>query len=427
MRTYRRYKNYSTPAKMMAWGIDICGGFVYRLLNAFWRVLCSVFPDVPSGQPAMKSILLIRLDHLGDVLMTTPAIRALKQHFPDKSLHMLVSPSSYPVVEGHPDLDQIYTFSVPWFDGKRFQRFNLQAYLKLLHRLRSAQFEIAIDFRGDLRSVLFFAFLSGARQRVGFEDLGGEFLLTTRCEYDEDKHFVESNLDLLRSLGISVNSQESRYVLPSSPEDQGFIDNLLAEFRLEPQHVIVGIHPTTIAHWTLKRWKSERFAELADRLNEQSGVKIILTGGKQELEAIAHIAGLMKTPAYVAAGRTSVKQLGALIKRCQLFISNDSGPMHIAVAAQTPLVAIFGPTNPQRSGPYGNPELYRIVQHPVPCRRPCFVSACPRQHECMEAITVEQVLRACHSFLREISLESQACNPTNPGTLFRQFAHSGRF
>ena len=383
----------------MAWVIDICGGSVYRLIKAFLMAFRFFFPCANTHQTMTKSILLIRLDHLGDVLMTTPAIRVLKQHFPEKSLIMLVSPSSYPVVEGNPDLDHIYTFNVPWFDGKRSQRFNLKAYLKLIRTLRQEQLEIAIDFRGDFRILLFFSFLSGARQRVGFKDLGGEFLLTTRCKYDEGKHFVELHLDLIRSLGISVNSQEIRYALPTSLEDKAYIDNLFAELGIAPEHVVVGIHPTTIAHWTLKRWKPERFAALADRLVVQYGVKLILTGGKQEFNAISHIAALMKATAYIAAGRTSIKQLAELIKRCQLFISNDTGPMHLAVAIQTPLVAIFGPTNPQRSGPYGNPELYRVIQHNVPCRRPCFVSECPRQHECMEAITVEQVLQACQSLL----------------------------
>jgi predicted lipopolysaccharide heptosyltransferase III len=398
MRTYRDYKNYSTSAKLMAWGIDLLGGIGYALIQLFVSLFRIFAPR--HEYPQSKKVLLIRLDHLGDVLMTTPAIHTLKQHCPETSLIMLVSPSSYPVVDGNPDLDKIYTFKVPWFDGKRAQRFDLRAYLKLIRTLRQEQIDTAIDFRGDFRILFCFSWLSGARNRVGFNNLGGEFLLTTRCEYADQKHFVELNFDLIKSLGVPVNLHDIHYVLPTSAEDKTSNDRLFEELGITPNDIVVGIHPTTIPHWKLKRWQGERFAELADRLSAQYGTKVVLTGGAEELETISWIASLMKTTAHIAAGRTSFKQLAELMTRCRLFVANDTGPMHIAVAVHTPLVAIFGPTNPQKSGPYGNPERYRVVQHDVPCRRPCFVAECPRNHACMEAISVDQVFQACQSLLK---------------------------
>lgn len=400
MKTYRQYKNYSGRAKIIAWCIDLIGGPLYKVCKAFYRVLNGIIsPSKKSTPPPPQKFLLIRLDHIGDLLMTTPAIHALKLRFPESSLSMLISPSAQPIIVGNPEIDALFTFRVPWYDGGRAQRFPFRAYFRLVRQLRKERFDVAIDFRGDFRVLWFFSFLSGAKQRVGFAGLGGEFLLTRSCPYDETMHFVEANLALVNCLDGPPAPPGIQYFLKVSSEDVSYVDKLLSELGISASDKIIGIHPATIPHWQLKRWPPEHFAALADALIRREGVKIVLTGGKDDASELTQVVAAMQERVSVLAGKTSLSQLAELIKRCRLFISNDTGPMHIAVAVQTPLVAIFGPTDPRRSGPYGNPELFRVVRHDVPCRHPCFVSACPIDHECMNGITLENVLSACQDLL----------------------------
>jgi lipopolysaccharide heptosyltransferase II len=400
MKSYRQYKNYSARAKIIAWGIDLIGGPIYKVFKAFHQVLSSTLSPSKKGiPPPLQKFLLVRLDHIGDLLMTTPAIHALKLRFPESSLNLLASPSSLPIVAGNPEIDKVFPFRVPWYDGGRAQIFPFLAYWRLLRQLRKERFDVAIDFRGDFRVLWFFLFLGGVKQRVGFAGLGGEFLLTSSFPYDKTRHFVEMNLALANCLAGPPASTGSRYHLYPTAEDVSHVDKILAELGLSAEDRIVAIHPTTIPHWQLKRWPPERFAALADALIRREGVKIVFTGGKDDAAELSRVVSAMQESACVLAGKTSLSQLAELIRRCRLFIANDTGPMHLAVAVGTPLVAIFGPTDPRRSGPYGNHELFRVVRLDLTCKRPCFVSECPIDHECMNGITPKSVLAACRDLL----------------------------
>ncbi len=399
MKTRRHYKNHTPWARRLAWGIDLFLGSLFKAGAAGGRAVKNIFAASPKSPSAVRKILLIRLDHIGDLLMTTPAIHALKSRFPESSLSLLASPSSLPIVAGNPEIDKVFAFRVPWYDGGRAQGFSLRQYLRLLRRLRRERFDLAIDFRGDLRVLFLFSFLAGAKQRLGFANLGGEFLLTRSCPYSEASHFVEANLSLVNCLAGPPAPPAVQYFMKTSPADASHIDMLLSDLGIAASDRIIGIHPAAIPHWKLKRWPPERYAALADALVRQEGAKIVLTGGEEDNSELAHVVSLMRERAYMAAGKTSLSQLAELIGRCRLFVSNDTGPMHVALAVRTPLVAIFGPTAPGRSGPFGDPELYRVIQHDVPCRRPCFIKECPRRHECMNGVAMEEVLQACRELL----------------------------
>jgi ADP-heptose:LPS heptosyltransferase len=276
----------------------------------------------------------------------------------------------------------------------------LREYLRLLIRLKQERIEIAIDFRGDFRILLWFSWLAGARQRVGFTHLGGEFLLTNPCEYDPRKHFVDLNLDLLRSLNVPVERQSVRYVFLTSAKDQQDVEPILAQAGICGQERLIAIHPSTVPHWTLKRWTLEGFATVAGRLIAENGVTVIFTGGVHDEAYIHKITSQMRVSAVTLAGKTSLAQLAEVLRRCDMLITNDTGPMHLALAVDTPVVAIFGPTVPEKSGPYGQAVPYRVLTYPVPCRRPCFVMECPYQHACMRQITPDQVFQACQELLR---------------------------
>jgi len=396
MKTWRRYKNHSSGAKIAAWAIDLAFGPPFRALRALRR-LFSAAKETPE---APGKILLVRLDHIGDLLMTTPAIRALKRRFPQSSLSLLASPSSLPAVAGIPEIERSHSFRVPWYDGGRAQRFPALGYIRLIRRLRREHYDAAIDFRGDIRVMFLFLLLSGARQRIGFSDLGGEFLLTRARPYDAGRHFAELNLALAGSLAGRPLPEAGRPFMGGAAGDASRVDTLLAGLGIAPDERLVAIQPSTIPHWRLKRWPPERFAALADALVRRQGARILLVGGPDDRQALQEVAAAMEENALIAAGKTTLTELGELLKRCRLFVANDTGPMHVAAAAGAPLVAIFGPTDPGRSGPLGDPDHTRVVRRDVPCRRPCFVAACPRGHECMAGITLEDVLPACLELLR---------------------------
>lgn len=396
MKSYRRYKNHGAGAKIAAWAIDLFFAPLYRA----GRALRGLFSAAKERPAAPEKILLVRLDHIGDLLMTTPAVHALKAQFPGASLHFLASPASRPVVESNPDIERTSVFSVPWYDGGRAQRFPLGEYVRLLRGLRRERYDAAIDFRGDIRVMFLFLLLSGARQRVGFSGLGGEFLLTRSVPFSQERHFAELNLALAGSLSGRPLAEAGRPFMAGNAGDASRVDALLAELGIAAAERLVAIQPATIPHWRLKRWPPGRFAALADALVRNEGARVILTGGPADRETLDQVAAAMEEKAHVVAGKASLTELGELLKRCRLFVTNDTGPMHVAAAVGAPLVAVFGPTAPGRSGPLGDAERIRVIRRDVPCRRPCFVTSCPRGHECMEKIGVEEVLAACRELLR---------------------------
>ena len=402
MRKVGNYRNHSRRARWVAWIIDT---FLFFLLwiKRFFRKLFFPFRSVSRRNEPFSvagKILLIRLDHLGDLLMTTPAISAIKSSFPQSTLHLLGGPSALALAPGLPQIKKTFTFSVPWYDGGRAQLFSVRQYVCLIRKLRQEKYDAVIDFRGDIRILVLFALLSGAPVRVGYSRLGGESLLTHSVPFDTSAHFVVGNLSLIQTLTWSarIEADPQPSIIPTR-EDRAYIQRLLESMGERQNSRWVVIHPTTIPHWQLKRWPPERFATLADELIHHEGIRIIFTGTEMDAPALDLIIANMKAPALNLARKTSLLGLAALLAGCALFVSGDTGPMHLAAAVGAPLVAIFGPTESARSGPYGQAHRIRVLQHPIPCRRPCYVSRCPAEHRCMREISVTEVLWACRELL----------------------------
>ena len=339
---------------------------------------------------ATKSILLIRLDHLGDVLLTTPAIRSLKKTFPQARITMVIKEWSLEAIKNNPRIDNIIVFNPFWTiasnEGKRPE--GVGGIYRLIRLLRRERFDLAIDFKGDARNILI-AYLSGAKRRLSYGIRGGGFLLTDDIPYEAEIHEIDKNLRLLNRLGI--NSQDDEMELYVTDEDTARVEQILEHKGVDLSHQTIALHYGGAS--PLKRWDMEKFITLAERIAEDNSANVLFFGGPYERETLQLSEkpekGIFLMPVL------TVCQMAAAFKRCGLLVCNDSGPMHVGFAVGTPTVAIFGPTFPHRFGPK-DVEKHRVVRSGLPCS-PCWhpdkAIGC-KERKCFNSIEVGSVLAA---------------------------------
>jgi lipopolysaccharide heptosyltransferase II len=339
---------------------------------------------------AIKSILLIRLDHLGDVLLTTPAIKSLKKRFPDARITMLVREWSFEVVKNTPHIDKIIVFNSPWAVPSQEGRnaVGVAGIYQLIRQLQRERFDLAIDFKGDFRNILL-VYLSGARRRISYAIRGGGFLLTDVVPYESEIHEIDKNLKLLNPLGI--NSGDSQLELHYKDEDISKTDQIFDQKGIDLGRRTILLHYGGASQF--KRWDMEKFISLAKRLTENNFTNILIFGGPYEKRAFQFMEkpgkGIFLLPDM------TICQMAAAFKKCDLLVCNDSGPMHVGLAVGTPTVAIFGPTFIDRFGPK-DLKKNRVVSSQLPCS-PCWHPDKPigcGERECLRSIEVDEVLVA---------------------------------
>ncbi|WP_447984337.1 putative lipopolysaccharide heptosyltransferase III [Nitrospira sp. Nam74] len=336
----------------------------------------------------MKNLLIIKLRYIGDVLLATPVLRALRERFPDARLTMAVNRGTEDVIKWNPYLNDLIIV----------ERDGLAGQIRLLHQLRRRRFDAVIDLTDGDRSALLTR-ASGAPVRIGFnEELRWRGMLysTIVRSTPGSVHRLERDLAALRPLGIEPKA--SPLILRTSAEDEHQADRLLKDVGVMngDGHIprpLVLFHPG--ARYWFKSWPLERFSELADRLTDEHGCRILLGGGIRDVEAVRVIYGRAQSSPIVLAGRATLLQFAAVLKRCALFVGNDNGAMHMAAALGTPLVGLFGPSNPLEWGPRG--QRMRVIYKELDCRR-CFHPTCFRGEEsCMRRISVDEVMASCRS------------------------------
>lgn len=349
----------------------------YQLLDAFGYGVCGVLrflriiPRIPEfDKNSIKKILIIRNDRIGDMILSTPAIRAVRQGFPNAQIHLLASRYTKDLVTHNPNITKILIEG----DGKI-----------------SHDYDLAIALNPGLAQNRLL-WQSGARYRVGFTGWGGGFFLTHRVTDDREKrirHEVESALELASLVGCSTENKSLDISITN--EGEAFAEGFLSENNLKPADLVIVIHPG--ARQKYIRWRKEGFAEVADRLIKENNTKVILMGSKDEEGLVKEVISLMKDKPLVAIG-LKLTELVSLIKRCGLFIGNSTGPMHIAAALKVPVVAIFGNIHPldsyQEWGPWGEGNI--VVSKNLNCLH-CHPGEC-RSFDCMRLITAEDVLGA---------------------------------
>jgi heptosyltransferase-3 len=341
----------------------------------------------------MRNLLIIKLRYIGDVLLATPTVRAIKAARPDVRVTMMVNRGTEDVLSGNTDMDEIVILD----------KGSLAAQWRFIAGLRRRRFDTVIDLTDGDRSA-FLSWISGAPVRIGFND---EHRWRGRC-YTQViqpvpgmRHRIDRDLEVLKPINIQAGSNDLQLWL--TPEEEDSADQLLDQLGVQRSQSIVMLQPG--ARYWFKAWPPERFAELADRLMSQYGCQVLIGGSDQDIDLAQQIQQMAKSRPIIMAGRTTIKQFAAIAKKSALFVGSDSGAMHIASAVSTPVVALFGPSSPREWGPRGGPV--EVLYKDIDCRS-CFHPTCTRgEQNCMRLITIDEVMMAAAGLMGRARLATR--------------------
>lgn len=330
----------------------------------------------------VRHILVREVNWVGDAVLTLPALEALDRRFPRAEITLLARPWVSGLFAGHPAVDRIIEYRSGGAHG------GILGHWRLAREIAKDRFDLAVMFPNSPDAALI-AWLAGIPRRVGYPTDGRRLLLTHPVPLPSasaGRHQVERYLDIVRALG---GDGPPSLRLPVTTEARESGERLLRDHDVDPADPCVALNPGSV-YGSAKRWPAERFAAVAEGLVDRRGVRILLIGSERERPILDEVAARMRRPAVNLGGRTDLSALVGLLGCVRLLLANDTGAMHIATAIGTPVLAIFGPTDAEATGPLG--EHARIVREPVPCS-PCLLRECPIDHRCMTRVSVEQVLQ----------------------------------
>lgn len=321
------------------------------------------------------SLILLNLNHIGDILFTTPAIRALKESFPDARIRTVVLSGMEDLLRHNPCVDEVLT-----------RKRGLLPLLKLIPRLRDGGCDASVLFTFSSVRMAALGKWSGAGTRVGFDEPGLIRFLTHPVARRTGCHRVDWYLDLVRAIGADVKDPKMEMFL--SNEDRDFASDLLRSAGISGDRPTAAISPGSSV--AAKQWFPERYAALADML-VADGVNVIIVGSRSERATVDNVIRAAKNPLVDFAGRTNIGQLAAVLERCDAVVSNDTGPMHLAVSVGTPVVAVFGPTDPRITGPYCKKS--KVLWEQLQCT-PCGHKPICNDFMCLQSITIDRAFDA---------------------------------
>ncbi len=344
----------------------------------------------------LDRVLVFHTAFPGDIVLALPLLQTLRAQQGVSRVAVVVTPSAAGLLENHPAVDDVIVYD------KRGNDRGMSGVLRLSRRLRARQYDVALVPHRSLRSAAT-AFLAGISRRVGFTTSAGRWLLTDRVRYNRHDHEVQRNLKLLGPLGLRPPEYGTPSLYPDD-RDREVVERLLRGYqsrspRFDPGR-LVALAPGSV--WTTKRWPQERYEELGRSL-VTGGFSVALIGGPEDRQLCESIAEAVSPEAVlIAAGDLSLLQSAELIRRCRVAVSNDSAPMHLAVAVRTPVIAIFGPTVPEFGfAPRGEHDIVLGVPH-LACR-PCSIhggASCPiKSFDCMVDISAETVCNHIQNLL----------------------------
>ena len=356
------------------------------------------------------NILIIKTSAIGDVIHTLPSLWSLRAHFPEAHITWLVEESAADLVIGHPALNRVLVARrKAWMNDLRAGRLwrALAGALRFVRELRETRYDLVIDFQGLLKSAIWVVLARGTRKAGfgrGMEHAEYSYLaLNERIPaVDMNQHAIDRSLLLLK--GIGVPAADLRYTLAESPQHESEAMALLRGCGVNGEDRLVAINP--MARWPTKLWEPEHFAALAERL-ESEDIRVVFTGSREDTPALDQIGRFMTRLYRRLDGKTSLHTLAALYRRAQVVVTTDSGPMHLAAAVGTPVVALFGPTAPWRTGPYGGNHV--VLRMDLACS-PCFKKQCLttlyEDRACMRRLSVDRVADAVLQKITPASLEA---------------------
>ncbi|MBI5970734.1 MAG: glycosyltransferase family 9 protein [Deltaproteobacteria bacterium] len=335
-------------------------------------------------------VLIIKLSSLGDVAHTLPAVAALRMGLSKKHatvrVDWLVEEAASGILKGNPLIDNVIVARRGWLK-------NLKANLDVSRRLKAESYDMVIDFQGLFKSGIW-VFMSGAKKKAGFSnarELSAGFLNAKAPAYDPDKHAVERYLDLAKFAG-GITAGEAAYTLPIDEAAKISVFEKLKKAGLKGAGFFVIV---PAARWATKLWSIERFAELGKRVTDVSGLCAVMAGSASDRAVCDGIKSGIGNMALNMAGMTDLKELAEMMRAACFVVTVDSGPMHVAAAVGADVIALFGPTAPWRTGPYGRGAV--VARKGLPCS-PCFKKNCA-DLLCMDGIPVEEVFEAAKMVL----------------------------
>ncbi len=362
--------------------------------------------DVPISQIQPRHVLIFEPGLIGDLVLSISTLAAFRNRYPQAQITVISTPVAKAMFQGLDLADELLTFDCPWL-SYNYSWKNLKTTWQLVRRLRHQQWDLGIEFRGDLRSI-FLMFLVGPQRRVSYNVTGGGSMLTDIVPVNPATiHAHEDNLEVARFLGCVTTGLFPKLAL--SRQEKQWSRDWLKQHHIDSKCLLVGVHPG--ASRAIKRWFPERFAQVMESVAEQFPVQFILFTTPTELPFVRaiqkHWCPKQSTSKVIHEPiefMGSLREFMAVLDRCHILLCLDSGSAHIAAALQKPSVVLYGPVNPDFSGPLSKKSKI-VIKEDFPCR-PCNSDVCLlSDRNCMDSITVEDVVQVMHSELKQIVVD----------------------
>ncbi len=329
----------------------------------------------------IRKVLIRSANWVGDTVMSLPAIASLRQSFPRAEMVILAKPWVAEIFRNNPAVDRLMLYEAPGIHQ------GIQGKWRLARELKKDDFDLAVLLQNAFEAA-FISFLAKIPRRAGYDTDGRRFLLThpVTCNPKiKQRHQIDYYLGMVESLGVRIAASIPDLAISEHQKEEAF--RRLQSLGVKDTEKIVGLSPGA-TFGSAKQWFPERYGKLAEKIGKELGARLLIFGSAGDKEVGLGVCQHSGIPLINLTGLTTLSEAMALIARCRLFITNDSGLMHVAAALHTPLIALFGSTNSQRTGPRG--ELCRVISKPLSCA-PCMKSECPERRQCMEQISVDEV------------------------------------
>jgi len=344
--------------------------------------------EIPFGD--VRKILIRSANWVGDAVMSLPAMASVRQGFPGVEISLLAKPRVAEIYRENPLVDRVILYRDPGIHH------GWGGIWQLARQIREEKFDLAILLQNAFEAALI-SFLARIPQRAGYRTDGRGILLTHAVAVNGEVkkgHQVDYYLELMRRLGLQPTQRVPILEVAEGWKKES--ERILKKMGWEGSDRLVGISPGA-TYGSAKEWFPERYGELSERMVKDFGAHIFIFGSEEDEKVAAKMKEAARVPLMDLTGKTTLGQAIALISKCRLFITNDSGLMHVAAALGVPLVAIFGSTDPRRTGPLGT--VSRVIHKAIPCA-PCFQKRCPEDRKCMDLISVEEVYEEVKKFWR---------------------------
>jgi len=331
----------------------------------------------------IDNILIRGPNWVGDSVLAIPAMKAVREHFRNAQITLLVRPWVAGLFSSAPFIDRVWSEPRPS---------SIADWSRITRAIRDRHFDLAVLLPNSFESALMM-FAGRVPMRFGYATDGRSLLLTNAIARTDSGHQVHYYLDLVKHL--FKPDKDPSVAIEATEQEREDARQLLAQHGIQPRDRFLVLNPGA-AYGSAKRWDELRFAETGDRFAKEFGLAVVIIGSASETSAAERVKSHMKAPAAILTGKTTLETLMGVLAECSLMITNDSGPMHIAAALGTPTVAVFGSTDDRVTGPVGSQT--RIVKTPVNCS-PCLLRECPIDHRCMERVSVADVYRAARELM----------------------------